>query len=83
MQLFLGAVAQEASDRMNNHTPDLDSYIVCRRDNGACKACFQLIEYAGGFGLPEEVVQHPVLQSLEEATNDFVDWSNVSTSASV
>ncbi|KIL65704.1 hypothetical protein M378DRAFT_457656 [Amanita muscaria Koide BX008] len=76
MQLFFRAATQQASDRMNNDIPDLESYIACRRDTSACKPCFQLIEYAGGFELPEEVLQHPIIQSLEEATNDLVTFSN-------
>ena len=85
MQLFFAAVARQASDRMNGRIPDLESYIACRRDTSGCKPCFQLIEYAGGFGLPGEVVQHPLVQSLEEATNDLnlIAWSNVKRSASV
>ena len=77
MELFFKAVAQQASDRMHDEIPDLESYISCRRDTSGCKPCFQLIEYSGGYALPDEVVQHPLVQSLEEATNDLVTWSNV------
>ncbi|KAF8629977.1 hypothetical protein AX17_005542 [Amanita inopinata Kibby_2008] len=76
MQLFFTAVAQQALDRASGMTPDLESYITVRRDTSGCKPCFQLIEYVGRFDLPQEVVEHPVIQSLEEATNDLVTWSN-------
>ncbi|PFH45586.1 hypothetical protein AMATHDRAFT_71495 [Amanita thiersii Skay4041] len=76
MELFFCAVAQQAYDRASGVTPDLESYITVRRDTSGCKPCFQLIEYAGGFDLPDEVVDHPLIRSLEEATNDLVTWSN-------
>ncbi|TFK33445.1 isoprenoid synthase domain-containing protein [Crucibulum laeve] len=76
MDLFFKAVAQQASDRAHGVTPDLESYITIRRDTSGCKPCFQLIEFAGGIDLPQEVVDHPIIQSLEEATNDLVTWSN-------
>lgn len=41
------------------------------------------LQYAGSFDLPDEVVQHPVIQALEEATNDLVTWSNVCLSPSL
>lgn len=76
MDLFLKAVYQQALDRKNGVVPDLESYIAMRRDTSGCKPCFALIEYAGHFDLTDEVVQHPVIQALEEATNDLVTWSN-------
>jgi hypothetical protein len=79
MDLFFTAVATQSRDRTYGVTPDLDSYITVRRDTSGCKPCFQLIEFAGGFDLPDEVVNHELVQSLEEATNDLVTWSNVST----
>ena len=83
MELYFRSITQQASDRMNGRIPDLESYIACRRDTSGCKPCFQLIEYAGGYGLPDEVVEHPLVQSLEKATNDLIAWSNVRRSASV
>lgn len=77
MELFFIAVEQQAADRADGVTPDLESYISVRRDTSGCKSCFALIEYAAGIDLPDEVVCHPVVQTLEEATNDVVAWSNV------
>lgn len=77
MDLFFKAVAQQARDRSKGIVPDLETYISLRRDTSGCKPCFALIEFAAGFDLPEEVVQHPVIQALEEATNDLITWSNV------
>jgi len=37
-----------------------------------------LILDAYNLNIPDEVMDHPVLRSLGEATNDLVTWSNVS-----
>ncbi|EGN99183.1 hypothetical protein SERLA73DRAFT_90456 [Serpula lacrymans var. lacrymans S7.3] len=76
MDLFFKAVVLQANDRANGLVPDLESYITVRRDTSGCKPCFALIEYAARIDLPDEVMQHPVIQSMEEATNDLVTWSN-------
>ncbi|KAF5342403.1 hypothetical protein D9611_001384 [Ephemerocybe angulata] len=76
MDLFFQSVAQQTQDRAQGVIPDMESYLALRRDNSGCKPCFQLTEFAAGIDLPEEVVQHPVIQSLEEASNDLVTWSN-------
>lgn len=83
MVLFFHAVRQQALDRTHDDIPDLESYVALRRDTSGCKPCFALIEFAGGFDLPDAVAQHPSIQALEEATNDLVTWSNVSTSDSL
>ncbi|KAI0775257.1 terpenoid synthase [Trametes elegans] len=76
MDLFFRAVTQQARDRAQGDIPSLEEYISLRWDTSGCKPCFALIEYAAGFDLPDEVVSHPTIRSLEEATNSFVTWSN-------
>jgi hypothetical protein len=76
--LFFQAVAMEANDRINGVTPDLESYITLRRDTSGCKFFFALIEYANNLTLPDEVMEHPVIQSLNQSVNDLVTWSNAS-----
>ena len=77
MDLFFKAVTIQARDRAAGIIPDLEDYIVVRRDTSGCKPCWALIEYASGLDLPDEVMEHPIIQSLDEATNDLVTWSNV------
>jgi Terpene synthase family 2, C-terminal metal binding len=77
MDLFFKAVAQQSIHRAKRILPDLESYVPLRRDTSGCKPCFALIEYAAGIDLPIEVVEHPTIRALEEATNDLVTWSNV------
>ena len=78
MDLFFQAITIESRDRTSGAIPDLEDYITARRDTSACKACCALIEYANGLDLPDEVMEHRIIQSLDEAANDFVSWSNVS-----
>jgi len=78
MDLFLKAVTTQARDRTAGEIPDLEDYIAVRRDTSACLPCWALIEYTHGLDLPDEVMEHPIIQSLDEAVNDLVSWSNVS-----
>ncbi|KAJ8588878.1 hypothetical protein M405DRAFT_233135 [Rhizopogon salebrosus TDB-379] len=48
-----------------------------RRYTSGCKPCFVFIEYATRIDLPDEVMSHPVIMAMEEATNDLVTWSNI------
>lgn len=77
MNMFFQAVEQQTNDRDGEVVPDLESYIDMRRDTSGCKPVFDLIEYALGFELPEEVVDHPVIKALNQGANDLVTWSNV------
>ncbi|KAG1893574.1 isoprenoid synthase domain-containing protein [Suillus fuscotomentosus] len=73
MDLWFISVAKVVENHVIN---DVESYIELRRDLSGCKACFALIEFICQIDLSEEVVSHPVIMALEEATNDFVSWSN-------
>ncbi|KAG9313621.1 isoprenoid synthase domain-containing protein [Chiua virens] len=76
MDLFFQAIHQQARDRASGTIPDLESYIALRRDTSGCKPCWALIEYAHHLHIPDDVMNHPIIQSLGEATNDLVTWSN-------
>ncbi|KAF8644897.1 hypothetical protein AX16_008181 [Volvariella volvacea WC 439] len=73
---FFQSVTQQAIDRAAGVIPDLESYIALRRDTSGCKPCWALIEYANDLHIPDEVMEHPIIKSLGEATNDLVTWSN-------
>ncbi|KAG2139215.1 isoprenoid synthase domain-containing protein [Suillus clintonianus] len=72
---FISA-AKDVDNRAKGHVNDIESYIELRRDLSGCKACFSLIKFVSGIDLPDEVVSDPVIMALEEATNNFVSWSN-------
>ncbi|KAH7911694.1 isoprenoid synthase domain-containing protein [Hygrophoropsis aurantiaca] len=74
--MFFQAITQQSVDRTCGMIPDLESYISLRRDTSGCKPVFVLMEYAAGIDLPNEVADHPIIQDLNEATNDLVTWSN-------
>ena len=57
---FFVAVVRQV--KMKGYVPDLESYIEMRRNTSCYKPCFQLIEYVGGFTLPDDVVEVPVIQ---------------------
>jgi hypothetical protein len=79
MDLFFQSIRVQALDRRRGHIPDLESYISLRRDTSGCKPCWALIEYSMNLHIPDEVMEHPCVAALGEATNDLVTWSNVST----
>ncbi|KAJ7633070.1 terpenoid synthase [Roridomyces roridus] len=76
LALFFEAVNLEAECRDSGMIPDLESYISLRRDTSGCKACWVLIEYGLGIDLPDFVVEDPVIEALNQSTNDLVTWSN-------
>lgn len=77
VKVFVNAITEQAIDRAGHHTLDIESYIALRRNTGAMRPVFALIEFANGLDLPNEVIEHPLLQSMEDAANDFVAWTNV------
>ncbi|KAF9449584.1 terpenoid synthase [Macrolepiota fuliginosa MF-IS2] len=76
MALFFESVNIQARARDQGDVPDLESYIDVRRDTSGCKPCWALIEYALDIDLPDYVVEHPVIEALNQYTNDLVTWSN-------
>lgn len=81
MEMFFQAVHQQASYRADGTDPDLETYILMRRETSGCKPVFDLIEYSLDLELPEEVVEHPVILALNQSANDLVTWSNVSATS--
>ncbi len=77
MDLFFGAVAQQAGDRARGDVPSLEEYVALRWDTSGCKPCFALIEYAAGIDLPGDVAYHDRIRDLEHAANAVISWSNV------
>ncbi|KDQ58520.1 hypothetical protein JAAARDRAFT_129042 [Jaapia argillacea MUCL 33604] len=75
-EAFLKSLHQQAKDRTIGSIPDLESYIALRRDTSGCRPCSALISCANRLDIPDEVINHPVVRALEDATNDLVTWSN-------
>ncbi|KAJ7145758.1 isoprenoid synthase domain-containing protein, partial [Mycena epipterygia] len=73
---WLQSVNEQARDRTSGTIPTLDDYITKRRDNSACKPCFVMIQYVSNLEISDEIMDHPVIRGMGEATNDLVAWSN-------
>ncbi|KAG1820887.1 isoprenoid synthase domain-containing protein [Suillus subaureus] len=58
-ELFFAGAAKQAGD-------------LCQGTDSGIKPCFALIEFVAGIDLPDEVMSHPVVKALEDATNDHV-----------
>lgn len=76
LEQFFESVNLQAQDRDANQIPDLESFIDIRRDTSGCKSTFDLIEYAYDIDVPQEVLEHPVIEALKQGSNDLVAWSN-------
>jgi hypothetical protein len=82
MKAYMQAVQQQASYRGDGTVPDFETYISERRETSACKPAFDLVEYGLDMELPEYVVKHPVILTLNQSANDLVSWANVSAAPS-
>lgn len=47
-----------------------------RRDSGGARPSCAMIEYAAGISLPDDVVSHPAVMAMEEATSDMISCCN-------
>lgn len=78
LDTYFQAIMQQADDRGSRNIPELEEYILLRRDTSGCKTGFAFIEYAANIDLPDDVIEHPIIKALSDATNDLVSWANVS-----
>lgn len=77
LQLFFEAVSKQAQDQDDGVILDAESYIAVRRNLGACKVFFDMVEYAYKIDLPEFVVEHPIIKALNDGANDAICLANV------
>lgn len=75
----INTVPHEADLRERGEVFGIDEYITHRRENGAVRPCFDIIEYNLGIDLPDNVFEDPAMKHLYFAAVDMVCWSNVST----
>jgi len=76
LQLFFEAVSKQAQDQDDGVILDAESYIAVRRNLGACKVFFDMVEYAYKIDLPEFVVEHPIIKALNDGANDAICLAN-------
>jgi len=73
---FFLTITEEAKLRKKGIAPSIDEYLTRRRENGAVRPCFALIEYAHTIELPDDVFDHPLMRHLEDWAVDLVCWAN-------
>jgi hypothetical protein len=75
-ELYMKSMVQEAKDRETKRVRPVDDYLQLRRETFGAQATISLL----GFGLeiPEEVLSHPVMQSMLLAAMDLLCITNVS-----
>ncbi|THU78335.1 terpenoid synthase [Dendrothele bispora CBS 962.96] len=61
-QQYVDSVVQQAVDRANDHIRDIEGYFRVRRDTIGAKPSFTLLEFT--MDIPDEVMNHPVVQDL-------------------
>ncbi|THU84488.1 terpenoid synthase [Dendrothele bispora CBS 962.96] len=61
-QQYVDAVVQQAIDRANDHIRDVEGYFRVRRDTIGAKPSFTLLEFT--MDIPDEVMNHPIIQDL-------------------
>jgi hypothetical protein len=73
---YVDAVIAEVSDKNEQYTPDVESYVAARRKTGACRTTFDFIEYCDYLDIPDSIYASPLMEQLSDAGNDIITWSN-------
>ena len=68
-------MADEASDRTSGHIRSITDYFQLRKQTAATYSTLFPVEL--GLNIPDEVIEHPVLQSLRSLTADSLVLTNV------
>lgn len=79
-KLLTEGVVQEALDRERSadaRPVTLDAYVITRRSSIGLRPFIDLARWTWGLDLPDEVLSHPVIAQMEEATIDLVALANV------
>lgn len=76
MQHYASGVAHHVEHFTTNHTPSLEEMLQTRQLSVGVMPLYHLVEYAHGLSIPEEVFEHPVIQTLERLGAEFVILSN-------
>ncbi|KAI0741000.1 terpenoid synthase [Earliella scabrosa] len=74
MEEFLGSLVEQARDREEGRTPSLEEYRSLRPLTGAMYPSFEVADLI--VGLPEDVIEHPLMRSLRSVISDLVLLNN-------
>jgi hypothetical protein len=72
MQHYTLGVAHHVGHFTTNHIPSLEEMLSTRQLSVGVAPLYHLVEYAHEIVLPDEVFEHPVIQTLERLGADFV-----------
>ena len=67
-----------ARDTAEGVVPDFESYVSTRRDASGIRLLLDLIIYAGGLTIPQQIYDHPLLRRLRQDAADIIAWATVS-----
>lgn len=73
-QLYTDSVVQQATDRDRSHIRDIEHYLELRRETVGAKPCFVILQLKGD--IPDEIINHPTIQTLTNASIDMIDIGN-------
>lgn len=73
---YVSCVVLEAEHRSRGYVPDIDSYLSTRRGTVGVRICFVLLEL--GMNIPDEAMNHPVIEELYTLALDMIILSDVS-----
>ena len=74
--VYMKSMIKEAEDRENKRVRTVDDYLQLRRETFAAQASISFLSF--GLELPEEVLLHPVMQTVTLASMDILCIINVS-----
>ncbi|KAI5119819.1 hypothetical protein M0805_006952 [Coniferiporia weirii] len=73
---YMDAVVIEAEQRESQTVLSSEEYRIFRRENGAVKPTFDMIECCLGIELPDEVIDDPTFKRLYNTALDIILWAN-------
>lgn len=74
-ETYTQSVVQQAADRTHCYVRSVNEYLEVRRDTIGAKPSFAILEIS--MDLPDEVVEHPVIQKLSILAIDMILLGNV------
>ena len=75
---FMNSILPETDNRIKDKVMTLEDYIIHRRENGAVRPCFDLLEYVLNIDMPNEVFEDQVFMRIYFAAIDAISCANVS-----
>ncbi|GAA0559750.1 terpene synthase family protein [Chitinophaga japonensis] len=76
MQEYFKACLWEAGNRAEQRAPSVADYVIMRPYTGALFVDLEFVEISEKVHLPDQVLQHAMVQRLALACNNIVCWTN-------